>query len=232
MRQHVRERDAELGQLRQVLAERNAQSAVVTPPPPASKTLTIFSAASVPEDFPPGSPFVKQADMLRRFARAQESVARRCPDRLRRRPDFIHSNLDGRSEVLASAAPRKTVPLSPTTLCTLLFQELLPAFDNLYCCVVALRSTLCSEWLDSLRDVTEWMFACFVGILTVRRAAAVSHRQAVHPAPARSQRDQEDATHPPGSVVEVVQVGFFLENKILRPARVVVVAARSVRSSS
>ena len=71
-RQQVRERDTELRQLRKVLAERNAQLAVVTPPAPAPKTLTIFSAASVPDDFQPGiSLLVKQADVVRRFARAQ-----------------------------------------------------------------------------------------------------------------------------------------------------------------
>jgi hypothetical protein len=235
MRQHVRERDTELRQLRQVLAERNAQSAVVTPPPPAPKTLTIYSSASVPEDFPPGlSLLVKQTDMLRRFARAQGErgaggVLTSFADGL----DFIHSNLMAAAKSLRRLHPDPNVPLSPTTLCTLLFQELLPAFDNLYRCVVALRSTPRSEWFDSLRDVTEWMFACFVGVLDRHGVPPLYPiGKPFTPHEHEASATVEDATHPPGSVVEVVQVGFFLENKILRPARVVVVAARSVRSSS
>ena len=69
-------------------------------------------------------------------------------------------------------------------------------------------------------------------IATEPEAAALLSGKPFTPHEHEASATVEDATHPPGSVVEVVQVGFFLENKILRPARVVVVAARSVRSSS
>ncbi len=66
------ERDIELRQLRLVLAERIAQLAIVTPPHPATKTLTIFSTTSVPDDFQHGISLLgKQFDTLRLFTRAQ-----------------------------------------------------------------------------------------------------------------------------------------------------------------
>jgi hypothetical protein len=234
-RQQVRERDTELRQLRKVLAERNAQLAVVTPPAPAPKTLTIFSAASVPDDFQPGiSLLVKQADVVRRFARAQGqrgagSILTSFADGL----DFIHGRLVTAGKSLRQVHPDPNVPLSPATLRSLLFQALLPAFDDLYRCVHALRWTPRSAWLDSLRDVTDWMFACFIGVLE-RCGLSTSYPvgKPFDPHQHEASAAVEDATLPLGSIFEVLQVGFCLENKILRAARVVVVAARSASSSS
>ncbi|MBL9005281.1 MAG: nucleotide exchange factor GrpE [Myxococcales bacterium] len=235
-RHHLAEREAELRQLRQMLAEREsrpppASDAQPTPPPTA---LTTFPSLSVPERLLDGIALLThQLDFVRRFARAQaqrgeSEVVTGFAVGL----DLIHAHLCAATTKLDALLSSPDAVVPPAALRWTLVHDILPAFDDLYRCVRALRGSASSQRIDSLCEAVEWVFACFVGVLE-RRGVVLLYPlgSPFNPHEHEASALVENAALPPGSVADVIHVGVGLDGVLLRPARVVVVAARSVASS-
>ena len=222
--------DIELRQLRELPAERNEQRAIGVPTDPVPATLTLFPAGDVPESFPQGvSLLVTQTDDLCRFARWQAerfgtSYLADVADGL----DMISPGL-----LLASMSARhlfgdKTRPPSAETLHGFLLRELLPAFDDMYRCVKMLRSFPRLPGLDTLREVTEWLFGCFVAVLKLPGLSPIYPLgKSFDPKEHDAVSVVANAALPPGSVADVERVGFLFAEKLLRPASVTVVAPKA-----
>ena len=233
-RQHAAERDAELRQLRQRLTEREAQT------PPASTghapvTLTAFPPLYVPDRLLDGIALLThQLDFVRRFARAQaqrgdSEVLTGFAEGL----DLIHAHLCVPTTNLCELQCHADDVLPPAVLRWALLHDLLPAFDDLYRCMRTLRVSIRSPLLDPLREVAEWIFACFVAVLE-RQGMSLLYplSRAFNPHEHEAITLVTNAALPAGSVAEVLQVGAWLDGTLLRPARVTVVAADSVSQSS
>lgn len=235
MRQHVRERDTELHQLREQFTERNAQRAVGVPTDPVPTTLTLCPAADVPESFPHGiSSLVSQIDDLRRFTRWQAERFKanhlaNFADGL----DLLYPKLLAASLSALHLFRDGARPPSVATLHGFLVRELLPAFDDTYRCVKMLRSSPRVARLESLRELTEWMFACFVAVLKLPGLSPLYPiGKSFDPREHEAVAVVANVALPPGSVADVEQVGFLLTEKLLRPAVVIVVAPKAGSSSS
>jgi hypothetical protein len=233
--QQVQALDDELRQLREQLAERNAQRAVGVPTDPVPTTLTLFPAADVPESLPQGIfSLVGQTDDLRRFARWQAerfkaSYLADFADGL----DLLYPNLFAASLSARHLFRDGARPPSVAMLHGFVVRELLPAFDNTYRCVKMLRSSLRLARLESLREVTEWMFACFVAVLKLPGLSPLYPiGKSFDPREHEAVAVVANATLPAGSVADVEQVGFLFAEKLLRPAVVIVVAPKTGTSSS
>ena len=233
--QQVQALDIELRQLRELPAERNEQRAVGVPTDSVPTTLTLFPTGDVPESFPQGvSLLVTQTDDLRRFARWQAerfyaSYLADVADGL----DLLYPKLLAASLSARHLFRDKTRPPSAETLHGFLLGELLPAFDDMYRCVKMLRSSPRLPSLDTLREVTEWLFACFVSVLKLPRLSPI------YPVGESFDPKELDAVSVvanealrPGSVADVERVGFLFAEKLLRPAVVIVVAPNASTTSS
>jgi molecular chaperone GrpE (heat shock protein) len=233
-RQHAAERDAELRQLRHRLAEREAQA------PPADAggspvTLTAFPPLDVPDGLLDGIALLThQLDFVRRFAKAQ---AWRGETEVRTGfavdLDLIHAHLCAVTTNLGDLQSHADAVLPSAALRRAVVHDILPAFDDLYRCVRTLRVSIRSPLLDPLREVAEWIFACFVAVLE-RQGMALLYplSRAFNPHEHEAITLVTNAALPSGSIAEVLQVGAWLDGTLLRPARVTVVAADSVSQSS
>ena len=233
--QQVQALGIELRQLRELLAERNEQRAVGVPTDSVTTTLTLFPTGDVPESFPQGvSLLVTQIDDLRRFARWQAE---------RFSGSYLADVADGLDMfsprlILASMSARhlfrdKTRPPSAETLHGFLLRELLPAFDDMYRCVKMLRSSPRLPGLDPLREVTEWLFACFVAVLKLLGLSPLYPvGESFDPKEHDAVAVVANAALPPGRVSDVERVGFLFAEKLLRPAIVIVVAPKAGTTSS
>ena len=103
----------------------------------------------------------------------------------------------------------------------------------MYRCVKMLRSSPRLPGLDTLREVTEWLFACFVALLKLPGLSPL------YPVGKPFDPKEHDAVSvvanaalPPGRVADVERVGFLFAEKLLRPAIVIVVAPKAGTSSS
>lgn len=227
-RQHAAERDAELRRLRQRLAEREAKTPPATDAGRSPATLTAFPVLSVPDGLLDGIALLsRQVDFVGRFARAQaqrgesEVLTSFAVDL-----DLIHAHLcavtpnlgelqSSAEAVLPTAAPRRA-----------LVNDLLPAFDDLYRCVRSLRGAVRSLLLDPLREIVEWTFACFVGVLERRGMSRLSPLSRLfNPHEHEAIALFANLALPAGSIAEVLQIGVWLDGTLLRPARVTIVAA-------
>lgn len=233
--QQVQALDTELHQLRERLAERTGQRAASVPTDSVPTTLTLGPAPDVPESFPQGfTLLVSQADDLRRFAHWQTG---------RFKASQLASFADGidrfyPSLLVASINARhlfrdRSHPPSVATLHEFLFRELLPPFDDLYRCVKMLRSAARLACLVSLRELTEWTFACFVALLKILGLSPLYPMgKSFDPQEHEAVALVENAALPSGSVADVEQVGFLFAGKLLRPAAVTVVMPKAGTSSS
>lgn len=233
--QQVQAFDNELRQLREQLAERNAQRTVGVPTDPVPTTLTLFPSADVPESLPQGiSLLVSQTDDLRRFTRWQAERFKAShlvnfADGL----DLLFPNLLAATLSARHLFRDGARPPSLATLHGFLLRELLPAFDDTYRCVKMLRSSRRLTRLDSLRELTEWMFACFVAVLKLPGLSPLYPiGKSFDPHEHEAVAVVANATLPPGRVADVEQVGFLFAEKLLRPAVVIVVAPKAGTSSS
>jgi molecular chaperone GrpE (heat shock protein) len=103
----------------------------------------------------------------------------------------------------------------------------------MYRCVKMLRSSPRLTRLDTLREVTEWMFACFVAVLKLPGLSPLYPvGKSFDPREHEAVAVVANAMLPPGRVADVEQVGFLFAEKLLRPAVVIVVAPKTGTSSS
>lgn len=233
-RQRLAEREAELRQLRQLLAERESRPSPATDTQPTPPTLTAFPALSVPERLLDGIALLThQLDFVRRFARAQaqrgeSEVVTGFAVGL----DLIHAQLCTTATKLDELLRSADAVVPPAALRWTLVHDILPAFDDVYRCVCALRGSANSPRIDPLREAVEWVFACFVGVLE-RRGVVLLYPlgSPFNPHEHEASALVENAALPPGSVADVIHVGVGLDGVLLRPARAVVVAAGSVAPS-
>lgn len=233
-RQHLAEREAELRQLRQLLAERESRPPPATDAQPTPPTLTAFPALSVPERLLDGIALLThQLDFVRRFARAQAQRGEcEVVTGFAVGLDLIHAQLCAAATKLDELLGSADAVVPPAALRWTLVHDFLPAFDDLYRCVRALRGSASSPRIDPLREAVEWVFACFVGVLERRGVVLLYPRGSpFNPHEHEASALVENAALPPGSVADVIHVGVGLDGVLLRPARVVVVAAGSVAPS-
>ena len=233
-RQCLAEREAELRQLRQLLAERESRPSPATDAQPKPTTLTAFPALSVPERLLDGVGLLThQLDFVRRFARAQAQRGEsKVVTGFAVGLDLIHAHLCAAATKLDELLRSGDAVVPPAALRWTLVHDILPALDDLYRCVSALHGAASSPRIDPLREAVEWVFACFVGVLE-RRGVVLLYPlgSPFNPHEHDASALVENASLPPGSIAEVIQVGIRFDGAVLRPARVVVVAAGSVAPS-
>lgn len=147
--------------------------------------------------------------------------------------DLIHVHLCAVTTNLGEQWSRADAMLPSAALRAVLVPDILPAFDDLYRCVRALRVSTRSPLLDPLREIVEWTFACFVGVLE-RQGMSLLYPlcRAFNPHEHEAIALVANSALPSGSIAEVFQVGVWIDGTQLRPARVTVVAADSVASSA
>ena len=234
-RQHCAERDAELRQLRQRLIEREAQPPPTAAAQPSPPMLTVFPALELPDGLLDGIALLtRQIDFVRGFARAQ---AQRGESEVLTSfavgLDLIRAHLCAVTTNLGELRSSAHAVLPMAALRSALVHDILPAFDDLYRCVHALRVSTRSPLLDPLREVAEWIFACFVGVLE-RQGISLLYplNRPFNPHEHEAIALVANLALPPGSIADVLQLGARLDGALLRPARVTVVAANSVSPSS
>lgn len=110
-----------------------------------------------------------------------------------------------------------------------LARELLPVANNLHRAVAAATGAGAgpaahASLLDGV-GATERMLTSALERFGVRRIPALGTR--FNPKAHEAMQDVEDATHPAGTVIDVMEDGFTLHDRLLRPARVVVAKVRS-----
>jgi molecular chaperone GrpE len=110
-----------------------------------------------------------------------------------------------------------------------LARELLPVTDNLHRAVAAATGAGAgpaahASLLEGV-GATERMLTSALERSGIRRIPALGTR--FDPKAHEAMQQVEDATHPPGTVIDVMEEGFTLHDRLLRPARVVVTKARS-----
>jgi len=233
--QHLAARDAELRQLRQMLSARAPRPLHATDAQPTPPLWTVFPVPRVPDRLLDGVTLLtSQLDFVRGFARAQaqrgeSEVVTGFAVGL----DLIHARLcaaRGKQDALGSSPAAVVLP---AVLREALEQDLLPAFDDLFRCVRALRGAASSPQIDSLREAVEWVFACFVGVLEQQGASLLYPLGSpFDPHEHEAISVIETVAFPAGSNAEVIQVGVRLDGVLLRPARVAVVAAGPVAPST
>lgn len=234
-RQHLAEREAELRQLRQLLAERESRPSPAMDAQPTPLTLTAFPALSVPEGLLEGvARLTHQLDFVRRFARAQaQRGASEVVTGFAVGLDLIHAHLCVAATKLDALAGSPDAVVPPAALRWTLLHDILPALDDLYRCVRALRGSASTPRIDPLREAVEWVFACFVGVLEGRGVSLLYPLGSpFNPHEHEASAVMESTTLPSGGIAEVILVGVGLDGVLLRPARVVVVAAGSVAPST
>ncbi|WP_246748025.1 MULTISPECIES: nucleotide exchange factor GrpE [unclassified Methylobacterium] len=110
-----------------------------------------------------------------------------------------------------------------------LARELLPVADNLHRAVAAATGAgagpAAHASLIEGVGATERMLTSALERFGVRRIPALGTR--FDPKAHEAMQEVEDATQAPGTVVDVMEEGFTLHDRLLRPARVVVARVRS-----
>lgn len=111
-----------------------------------------------------------------------------------------------------------------------LLREMLPVFDNLERAVQhAEKATDVQSVADGIRMVMR-QFADTLGKLQIERIPSVG--QPFDPAVHEAIQQLETADHPPGSVAAEIQGGYRTQDRVIRPALVVVAKAPSGAASS
>ncbi|WP_027172451.1 nucleotide exchange factor GrpE [Methylobacterium sp. 10] len=112
-----------------------------------------------------------------------------------------------------------------------LARELLPVTDNLHRAVAAATATGAgagptahASLLEGV-GATERMLTSALERFGIRRIPALGMR--FDPKAHEAMQEVEDATQTPGTVIDVMEDGFTLYDRLLRPARVVVARVRS-----
>ena len=103
-----------------------------------------------------------------------------------------------------------------------LARELLPVIDNLQR-VLEARKTAQSSENDALLEGVETTLRLFLQTLErfgVKKIVASGQR--FDPSLHEALMEAEDASHPPGMVTKVLEDGYLIHDRLLRPARVVV----------
>ena len=101
-------------------------------------------------------------------------------------------------------------------------RELLPVIDNLQR-VIEARKTVPSTQHDALLEGVETTLRLFLQTLErfcVKKIAASGQR--FDPSLHEALMEAEDASHPPGIITRVLEDGYMIHDRLLRPARVVV----------
>jgi molecular chaperone GrpE (heat shock protein) len=229
-RRHAAERDAELRQLRQRLAAREAQTPPATDAGRSPTTLTAFPVFSVPDGLLDGIALLThQLDFVRRFARAQaQRGGSEVLTSFAVGLDLIHAHLCAVTTNLVELQSSAEAVLPTAALRRALVYDILPAFDDLYRCARTLRGSARSPLLDPLREILEWTFACFVTVLE-RQGVSLLYplSRPFNPHEHEAIALVANLAFPAGSIADVLQVGAHLDGALLRPARVTVVAADS-----
>ncbi|WP_170145636.1 nucleotide exchange factor GrpE [Rhodoplanes elegans] len=103
-----------------------------------------------------------------------------------------------------------------------LARELLPVIDNLQR-VLEARKTAQSSENDALLEGVETTLRLFLQTLErfgVKKIVASGQR--FDPSLHEALMEADDASHPPGMVTQVLEDGYMIHDRLLRPARVVV----------
>lgn len=111
-----------------------------------------------------------------------------------------------------------------------LARELLPVIDNLQRVLEARKAAQSSE-NDALLEGVETTLRLFLQTLVrfgVKKIAASGQR--FDPSLHEALMEADDASHPPGTVTQVLEDGYMIHDRLLRPARVVVSKRRSMTS--
>jgi molecular chaperone GrpE len=107
-------------------------------------------------------------------------------------------------------------------------RELLPVLDNLQRAIAAAegrgdRATADAALMDGVRAV-ERMLTATLERFGVRRIEALG--APFDPARHEAMMEVDDPSRPPGTVVQVMEDGYMMRDRLLRPARVVVTRRR------
>jgi len=111
-------------------------------------------------------------------------------------------------------------------------RELLPVADNLRRAIVSAEShadTTDRALLEGVRATERLLLATFERF-GIRKIAAAGAR--FDPALHEAIMEVDDDTHPTGTVVRVMEDGYLIHDRLLRPARVVVAKRRPQPNSS
>jgi molecular chaperone GrpE len=108
-------------------------------------------------------------------------------------------------------------------------RELLTVKDNLHRAIEAAKShgvegnvdTTLIEGVEATERILEHIFDRF-GVRKIEATDALFDPQ-LHEA----MTEMDDPSHPPGSVIRVLEDGYTIRNRLLRPARVIVASQRS-----